>query len=112
MFKATGLELTSSLNGRQDSLGSSRTHRFFSMIAAGVVWHPNGSFTLVACFDLPFSLVRMFRIRAKLAFSPSLMYRQRLAAGGSRAKFCLRPSKSLTQGFNLLMDPNAVQFVR
>ena len=47
-FKASRLELASLLSGGRDSLGSSRTHRFFSMIAADVVWHPNCSFALLA----------------------------------------------------------------
>jgi len=47
-FKASRLELASILNGGRDSLGSLRTHRFFRMIAADVVWHPNYSFALLA----------------------------------------------------------------
>ena len=49
-FKASRLELASFLNSGRDSLGSSRTQRFFSMIAADVVWHPNCSFALLARF--------------------------------------------------------------
>ena len=93
MFKASGLELASPLNGGRDSLGSSRTHRFFSMIASDVVWHPNCSFALLA------------------RYSVSTRAPRRLAAGRVESK--LRPVRVYHKVcFNLLMDPNVLQFVR
>ena len=65
--QASRLELASLLNGGRDSLGScsSRTHRFYSMIAAGVVWYPKLQLC-PACALPPFTLVCVFGIRAKL----------------------------------------------
>ena len=101
-----------SFNGGRDSLGSSRTHRFFSMIAAGVVWHPKLQLCPGCALPL-FALVRVFGTRAKLVFSPYLIPRRRLAAGGSRANFAYVPVRVYNKVcFNLLKNPNVLQFVR
>ena len=104
------MELASLLNGGRDSLGSSRTCRFFSMIAAYVVWYPNCSLPCLRASSVRVST----RVRNwVLAFSPSLIPRRRLAAGWVESKFRYVPVRVYTRYvLNLLKDPNSLQFIR